>query len=124
MPVVLYNQFKFFFNLFFLLVALSQIIEALRVGFMISFVAPLVFVVAVTMIKEAYDDYQRILRDREINETKYERIDMTKGLIIDTTSESLRVGDLIKVRANERAPADMVIMYTTEKTGTFFIRTD
>lgn len=124
MPVVLYNQFKFFFNLFFLLVALSQIIEALRVGFMISFVAPLVFVVAVTMIKEAYDDYKRILRDREINETKYERIDMTKGLITDTTSESLRVGDLIKVRANERAPADMVIMYTTEKTGTFFIRTD
>ena len=91
---------------------------------MISFVAPLVFVVAVTMIKEAYDDYKRILRDREINETKYERIDMTKGLITDTTSESLRVGDLIKVRANERAPADMVIMYTTEKTGTFFIRTD
>ena len=89
MPVVLYNQFKFFFNLFFLLVALSQIIEALRVGFMISFVAPLVFVVAVTMIKEAYDDYKRILRDREINETKYERIDMTKGLITDTTSESL-----------------------------------
>ena len=124
MPVVLYNQFKFFFNLFFLLVALSQIIEALRVGFMISFVAPLVFVVAVTMIKEAYDDYKRILRDREINETKYERIDMTKGLITDTTSQSLRVGDLIKVRANERAPADMVIMYTTEKTGTFFIRTD
>ena len=39
-------------------------------------------------------------------------------------SRFIRVGDLIKVRANERAPADMVIMYTTEKTGTFFIRTD
>ena len=99
-------------------------LEALRVGFMISFVAPLVFVVAITMTKEAYDDYQRRLRDKEINETKYERIDMNKGLITDTTSESLRVGDLIKVRANERAPADLVILFTTEKTGTFFIRTD
>lgn len=57
MPLVLFNQFKFFFNLFFLLVALSQIIEALRVGFLISFVAPLVFVVTITMTKEAYDDY-------------------------------------------------------------------
>ncbi len=56
-PLVLFNQFKFFFNLFFLLVALSQIIEALRVGFLISFVAPLVFVVTITMTKEAYDDY-------------------------------------------------------------------
>jgi len=49
---------------------------------------------------------------------------MTKGLITDATSESLRVGDLIKVRANERAPADLVILYTTEKVGSVFIRTD
>jgi magnesium-transporting ATPase (P-type) len=49
---------------------------------------------------------------------------MKKGLIIDVSSESLKVGDLIKVRANERAPADLVIMYTTEKMGSFFIRTD
>lgn len=58
-PVVLFNQFKFFFNLFFLLVALSQVIEALRVGFLISFIAPMVFVITVTMIKEFHDDYKR-----------------------------------------------------------------
>lgn len=31
-PVVLFNQFKFFFNLFFLMIAVSQFIEILRVG--------------------------------------------------------------------------------------------
>jgi phospholipid-translocating ATPase len=62
-PIVLFNQFKYFFNMFFLLIALSQIIPALRVGFLISFVAPLVFVLAVTMIKEFYDDRQRALKD-------------------------------------------------------------
>ena len=31
-PVVLFNQFKFFFNLFFLIIALSQFIKVLRVG--------------------------------------------------------------------------------------------
>lgn len=31
-PVVLYEQFKFFFNLYFLLVALSQFIPALKIG--------------------------------------------------------------------------------------------
>lgn len=31
-PLVLYNQFKFFFNLFFLLIALSQFITPLKVG--------------------------------------------------------------------------------------------
>jgi hypothetical protein len=31
-PIVLYNQFKFFFNMFFLILALSQFIESLKVG--------------------------------------------------------------------------------------------
>jgi phospholipid-translocating ATPase len=32
LPLVLYEQFKFFYNLYFLLVALSQFIPALRIG--------------------------------------------------------------------------------------------
>lgn len=32
LPLVLYNEFKFFFNLFFLLIALSQCIPFLKVG--------------------------------------------------------------------------------------------
>ena len=32
LPIVLYQQFKFFFNLYFLLVALSQFVPALRIG--------------------------------------------------------------------------------------------
>ena len=32
LPIVLYEQFKFFFNLYFLLVALSQFVPALRIG--------------------------------------------------------------------------------------------
>ena len=66
-PVVLFNQFKYFFNLFFLLIALSQVVEALRVGFLISFVAPLAFVLLVTMIKELLDDLARRRKDAEIN---------------------------------------------------------
>ena len=36
----------------------------------------------------------------------------------------MKVGDIIKVNKDERIPADMVLLYTTEKTGTVFIRTD
>ena len=77
-------QFKYFFNLFFLFVALSQFFEALRVGFLVSFVAPLVFVLAITMFKEAYDDYKRMIRDREINDLVYERLDINGGKILKT----------------------------------------
>jgi len=80
-PVVLFNQFKYFFNLFFLLVALSQIIESLRVGFLVSYVAPLVFVIIITMMKELWDDLKRRNRDKELNELVYEKLDLHSGRI-------------------------------------------
>ena len=58
-PIVLFDQFKYFFNLFFLMICISQFFEALRVGFLISYLAPLLFVLTITMLKEAYEDYKR-----------------------------------------------------------------
>ena len=56
LPILLYNEFKFFFNLFFLLTTLSQFVPFLKVGLLVTYVAPLVFVLIVTMLKEAWDD--------------------------------------------------------------------
>lgn len=39
-------------------------------------------------------------------------------------SSDIQVGDLIHVRKNERIPADMILLRTSEKTGASFIRTD
>lgn len=36
----------------------------------------------------------------------------------------MKVGHIIKVHQNERIPADLVLLYTTEKSGSVFIRTD
>jgi phospholipid-translocating ATPase len=63
----LYNEFSFFFNMYFLLVALSQIIPALRIGYLSTYIAPLAFVLAITLGKEALDDIARRKRDNEAN---------------------------------------------------------
>jgi phospholipid-translocating ATPase len=76
------------------------------------------------MIKEFYDDFKRRLRDNEINASLYERVDMEKGVIMSCRADSIRVGDLIRVQSNQRMPADMILLFTTEKTKTIFIRTD
>ena len=39
-------------------------------------------------------------------------------------AEDMRVGDIIQVNANERIPADIVCLYTTDKSCTAYIRTD
>lgn len=71
LPVTLYNEFSFFFNMYFLLVALSQAIPQLRIGYLSTYVAPLAFVLMITLGKEAYDDVERRRRDNEANSEEY-----------------------------------------------------
>jgi phospholipid-translocating ATPase len=71
LPVTLYNEFSFFFNMYFLLVALSQAIPALRIGYLSTYIVPLAFVLAITLGKEAFDDIARRRRDAEANSEGY-----------------------------------------------------
>lgn len=43
---------------------------------MFTYVAPLGFVLAITMIKEFYDDFKRFRRDKEINEKTYTKVNI------------------------------------------------
>lgn len=123
LPVVLFEQFKFFFNLYFLVVAISQFVPQLQVGYLFTYVAPLVFVLVITMAKEAYDDFQRYKRDKEANSQLYSRLTGTGG-VETVPSSDLRVGDMVLVNTDQRVPADVVVLRTTEKAGASFIRTD
>jgi magnesium-transporting ATPase (P-type) len=120
--VVLYEQFKFFFNLYFLLVSLSQIIPALQIGYTFTYIAPLTFVLSITIGKEAWDDYIRYKRDKEANAQLYRKL--TPLGLQNIPSAKIRVGDIIIVERNQRVPADMILLRTTEKSGSCFIRTD
>ncbi|OAX84957.1 hypothetical protein ACJ72_00659 [Emergomyces africanus] len=135
LPRTLYNEFSFFFNIYFLLVALSQIIPILRIGYMSSYIAPLAFVVSISLGKEALDDIARRRRDAEANSEEYTVISYSPTLsrnpivrnrlppsdqdsavpgtqIFEITKKSreLKVGDILKLRKDQRLPADVVIL--------------
>ena len=106
-------------------------------GLIVTYVAPLAFVLCVTMGKEAYDDYKRHLRDREANSQRYLVLDYptshstpedaylnTHANTRSVPSSSLRVGDLVLLEKNQRVPADLVLLRTSDSSGTCFIRTD
>ena len=122
-PITLFNQFKFFYNLFFLIICISQFIPALKVGYTFTYVAPLVFVIMVSMIKEAVDDIGRYKKDKIMNNKQYEYLKRDGQWGMKTAAE-LHVGDIIKVYQNERFPADCLLLNTTDKNGCVFIRTD
>ena len=95
---------------------------------------------SVTIGKEAYDDYKRHLRDKEANSQRYlilqrdsyspdpssaeEAYLNTHANTRSVPSSSLRVGDLIHLEKNQRVPADVVLLRTSDASGTCFIRTD
>lgn len=118
LPRTLYNEFSFFFNIYFLLVALSQIIPILRIGYMSSYIAPLAFVVCISLGKEALDDIGRRRRDKEANSEGYsvvafDSLGSSGHREILKRSRDLKVGDVLKVRKNQRLPADVVILKST-----------
>lgn len=112
LPRTLYNEFSFFFNIYFLLVALSQIIPILRIGYMSSYIAPLAFVVTISLGKEALDDIARRRRDAEANAEEFTVLSLERSNVMEMTKKSrdLKVGDVLKVRKNQRLPADVVIL--------------
>ena len=120
--IILYEQFRFFFNLYFLLVALSQTLSVLQIGYRFTYIAPLTFVLMLTIGKEAWDDYIRFKRDKEANSQLYQKL--TRQGLLDISSANIRVGDLLLVERNQRVPADMLLLRTTEQSGSCFIRTD
>jgi phospholipid-translocating ATPase len=112
LPRTLYNEFSFFFNIYFLLVALSQIIPILRIGYMSSYIAPLAFVVSISLGKEALDDIARRRRDAEANAEEFTVLSLERSNVMEMVKKSrdLKVGDVLKVRKNQRLPADVVIL--------------
>nr|XP_023683709.1 probable phospholipid-transporting ATPase IIB isoform X3 [Paramormyrops kingsleyae]XP_023683711.1 probable phospholipid-transporting ATPase IIB isoform X3 [Paramormyrops kingsleyae] len=121
-PGVLYQQFKFFLNLYFLVVACSQFVPALKIGYLYTYWGPLSFVLAVTMVREAVDEVRRYRRDKEMNSMLYGKLTV-RGKV-QVKSSDIQVGDLIIVEKNQRIPADMIFLRTSEKSGSCFIRTD
>ena len=122
-PKLLFEQFRYFFNLYYLLVALSQFFPPLQIGLLFTYIAPLIFVLTVTMAKEAYDDVQRWRTDVAINQETYERL-LPTGETEPVKAQDILVGHLIRVSTDQRVPADLVMLRTHDASGTAFVRTD
>jgi phospholipid-translocating ATPase len=115
-PIVLYEQFNFFLNLFFLICACTQFIPVLRVGPLYTYWAPLIFVISISMLREAYDDIKRMYRDRKLNSEIYTII-YENGQKKRILSSEIQVSDIIIIEKNQRVPADVVLLQTSDKSG-------
>ncbi|BGP10081.1 Putative aminophospholipid-translocase [Rhodotorula toruloides] len=131
LPLVLHEQFKFFYNLYFLLVALSQLPRDLH--------RPSRLCSCRRTGKEAFDDYKRYLRDRAAKSALYSRLvqhsaltpcsyhaspfTFSSALPNATPTSNIGAGDLVFLEKNDRVPADILLLRTSDPSGTYFVRT-
>ena len=131
LPLTLFNQFRQFGNLFYLILTITQFFPSLAVGFLFTYIAPLSFVVAVSMGKELYDDINRRIQDKKTNTSRINVLQLSpdkRSVVHDIfkNASELLVGDIIKLKKDERVPADIIVLKTMNEAGDnqAFIRTD
>ena len=84
---------------------------------------PLAFVVILSMIKDAYEDYKRHKADESENNALVEVFVKTENKFIMTHWKDVKVGDLVRVNEDQFFPADMIVLNSTENEGMFYVET-
>ncbi|BBN13471.1 hypothetical protein MPTK1_6g03760 [Marchantia polymorpha subsp. ruderalis] len=95
LPKALFEQFRRVANLYFLLAGAISLTPVAPYS-AASLIAPLLFVVGVSMIKEAVEDSRRFTQDQEINNRKI-KVHSGQGKFKARAWKKLRVGDVVEV---------------------------
>ncbi|KAF5475521.1 hypothetical protein F2P56_007321 [Juglans regia] len=121
LPKSLFEQFRRVANLYFLLAAVLSF-TSLAPFSRISLVAPLVFVIGISMLKEAVEDWHRFLQDLNVN-SRTVKARVGNGRFAEKTWRELSVGDVIKVHKNEYFPSDLLFLSSSYEDGICYVET-
>ncbi|CAD27116.1 PHOSPHOLIPID-TRANSPORTING ATPASE IIA [Encephalitozoon cuniculi GB-M1] len=119
---VLRLQFSHFFNTFLFLVCMTQLKKEYLVSSLVASVGPWAMVLLFSLFKEGVEDYKRYERDKITNSQLYTKL--TSQGFVRVPSSRIEVGDLVLLEKNERVPADMALLKTSDVSGHVFVRTD
>ncbi|XP_050535575.1 phospholipid-transporting ATPase ID isoform X2 [Daktulosphaira vitifoliae] len=121
LPLNLFEQFQRLANFYFLCLMMLQMISIISSLTPITTSIPLVGVLTITAIKDAYDDYQRHVNDNQVNN----RISKTvkNGHVVNVKWKDVHVGDVILMEDGQFVAADVLLLSTSEPSGLCFIET-
>ncbi|XP_010502792.1 PREDICTED: probable phospholipid-transporting ATPase 8 [Camelina sativa] len=120
-PKSLFEQFRRVANIYFLVVAFVSF-SPLAPFTAPSVLAPLLFVIGATMVKEGVEDLRRKKQDVEANNRKVEVYGKNRTFG-ETKWKNLRVGDLVKVYKDEYFPADLLLLSSSYEDGICYVET-
>jgi magnesium-transporting ATPase (P-type) len=107
-PKSLLLQFKRYANIYFLIIAVLQSIPSISPMNPSTAIAPLVFVLMVSMIREGFEDYDRHQSDEKENMDKVYRL--IGNEFKEDLSKNIEVGDIIRINEYNIIPADFLLL--------------
>ncbi|KNC96780.1 phospholipid-translocating P-type ATPase, flippase, variant 2 [Spizellomyces punctatus DAOM BR117] len=119
-PKTLYYQFRRFYNIYFLVGALSVAVGVSSLS-PASQILPLVIVLAFSLAKEAYEDYHRYKADKAANTGLITLL--RNGKRVETVRQYVQPGDIVYLKKGDKCPVDAMLLSTSYEDGTCFIET-
>uniref|UniRef100_A0A8D3C2E3 Phospholipid-transporting ATPase n=1 Tax=Scophthalmus maximus TaxID=52904 RepID=A0A8D3C2E3_SCOMX len=114
LPKNLFEQFHRFANVYFVFIALLNFVPAVNAFQPELALAPVVFILSVTAIKDLWEDYRRHRSDKEINHMDCLVYARAERRYVEKYWKEVRVGDFIRLRCNEILPADVLLLSTSD----------
>ncbi|GER53535.1 aminophospholipid ATPase [Striga asiatica] len=121
LPKAIFEQFRRVANLYFLLAAALSLTPVTPFA-PLSMIAPLVFVVGLSMAKEALEDWRRFIQDMKVNLRKA-KLHKKEGVFAPKPWMKLRVGDIVKVEKDQFFPADLLLLSSSYEDGICYVET-
>ena len=121
LPKALLYQFIRLANVYFVFMAVLQSISLISPLSPTTAIAPLVFVLAVSLIREAVEDLKRRKLDNEQNSNEVETY--INGTWMKIQSGNLQMGEIVRVKKDGVFPSDLLLIDSNLKDGVCFIET-
>ncbi|KAL1197082.1 Phospholipid-transporting ATPase 1 [Cardamine amara subsp. amara] len=121
LPRNLFEQFHRVAYIYFLVIAVLNQLPQLAVFGRGASIMPLAFVLLVSAIKDAYEDFRRHRSDRVENNRL--ALVFEDYQFREKKWKHIRVGEVIKVQSNQTLPCDMVLLATSDPTGVVYVQT-
>lgn len=111
LPQNLFEQMQRTSNIWFLLVSVFQLIPSnLNPADSWSTIVPLGILLAFTLMKDAYNDHERLQDDKKINESRY--LVWSGEQFKSVPNSQLQVGNLVLLHEGELIPSDLLLLLT------------
>ncbi|KAL0270682.1 UNVERIFIED_CONTAM: hypothetical protein PYX00_008008 [Menopon gallinae] len=121
LPLNLLEQFQRLANFYFLCLLVLQVIPAISSLTPITTAVPLIGVLSLTAVKDAYDDFQRHRSDSQVNKRRSKVL--RDGELVEEKWAQVQVGDVIRMENNQFVAADVLLLSTSEPNGLCYIET-